>query len=96
MVEDVVWIYFGVWFFYNDGVFSVMVVMWDYVLWVNKDGGVLIFNVFGGKIMMYWCLVELVLEEIGIFFSGFLDKWMVGVLLVGGDFVIDGVEVLMV
>lgn len=65
IVDDVVWSYFGVWFFYDDGVSNVLVVMCDYMLCVNKDGGVLILNIFGGKIIIYCWLVEEVFDLIG-------------------------------
>lgn len=88
-----VWIYFGVWLFYNDGVSLVMVVMWDYVFSFDVVG-VLLLNVFGGKIIIYCWLVESVLVKFVLYFLKVGVVWMVGVVLLGGDFLVDGVGVL--
>ncbi len=91
--NDIVWTYSGVRPLYDDGAKSATAATRDYVLSLDTNGPPLL-NVFGGKITTYRRLAESALEKIASQFEDVPDKWTAGVALPGGDFRVDGVEVL--
>ncbi|WP_300061281.1 glycerol-3-phosphate dehydrogenase [uncultured Roseobacter sp.] len=92
--EDVVWSYSGVRPLYDDGASSATAATRDYTLKVDDAGGAPILNVFGGKITTYRKLAEDAMDKIVPFFPGTSGHWTAGVPLPGGDFAVDGFEVL--
>ncbi|WP_298836997.1 glycerol-3-phosphate dehydrogenase [uncultured Roseobacter sp.] len=92
--EDVVWSYSGVRPLYDDGASSATAATRDYTLKVDDTGGAPILNVFGGKITTYRKLAEDAMEKIVPFFSGTSGHWTAGVALPGGDFAVDGFDML--
>ena len=92
--DDVVWTYSGVRPLYNDGASSATAATRDYVLKVDQSAGAPILNVFGGKITTYRRLAETALEKITPFFPKAGKPWTAGVPLPGGNFPVDGVDVL--
>ncbi|WP_436399073.1 glycerol-3-phosphate dehydrogenase [Roseobacter sp. S98] len=93
-VEDVVWSYSGVRPLYDDGASSATAATRDYTLKVDDTGGAPILNVFGGKITTYRKLAEDAMDKIVPFFSGTSGHWTAGVPLPGGDFAVDGFDML--
>ena len=92
--EDVVWSYSGVRPLYDDGASSATAATRDYTLKVDNAGGAPILNVFGGKITTYRKLAEDAMDKIVPFFPGTSGHWTAGVALPGGDFAVDGFDVL--
>jgi len=93
--DQVVWSYSGVRPLYNDGSNSATAATRDYTLKLDQDSGEApLLNIFGGKITTYRRLAESALEKIKPFFSDVGEPWTAGVPLPGGDFPVDGVEVL--
>ncbi len=92
--DQIVWTYSGVRPLYDDGASSATAATRDYVLKVRSDGGAPMLNIFGGKITTYRKLAEAALEKIALFFPGTPGAWTAGVAMPGGDFPVDGVEVL--
>ncbi|MFB2531637.1 glycerol-3-phosphate dehydrogenase [Paracoccus sp. p3-h83] len=91
--EDVVWTYSGVRPLYDDGASSATAATRDYVLSVDADGPPLL-NVFGGKITTYRRLAESAMAKLAPFFPQAGAAWTAGVALPGGDFPVDGVDML--
>ncbi len=92
--EDVVWSYSGVRPLYDDGASSATAATRDYTLKVDDAGGAPILNVFGGKITTYRKLAEDAMDKIVPFFPGTSGHWTAGVALPGGDFAVDGFDML--
>ncbi|MCV3273136.1 glycerol-3-phosphate dehydrogenase [Roseobacter sinensis] len=92
--DDVVWSYSGVRPLYDDGASSATAATRDYTLKVDDAGGAPILNVFGGKITTYRKLAEDAMDKIVPFFPGTSGHWTAGVPLPGGDFAVDGFEML--
>jgi glycerol-3-phosphate dehydrogenase len=92
--EDVVWSYSGVRPLLDDGQSAASAVTRDYSLELDRTGGAPLLNVFGGKITTYRRLAEAVLDRIAPFLPGLKGAWTKGVPLPGGDFPVDGLEVL--
>ena len=92
--NDVVWTYSGVRPLYDDGATSATAATRDYVLEVDKSRGAPALNVFGGKITTYRRLAESALQEIGKVFPELSEPWTAGVALPGGDFPVDGANML--
>jgi len=92
--EDIVWSYAGVRPLYDDGASSATAATRDYVLTLRADNGAPLLNIFGGKITTYRRLAEAVMEKVAPYFPDLKDKWTAGVALPGGDFPVDGVDVL--
>ncbi len=92
--DDIVWTYSGVRPLYDDGASSATAATRDYVLSVDHvDGKAPLLNVFGGKITTYRRLAESALEKLTAHLP--MDNpWTAGVSLPGGDFPVDGVQVL--
>lgn len=89
ILDDVVYIYFGVCLFYDDGVVDVKVVMCDYVFELDVgDNKLVVFFVFGGKIIIYRKFVEYVFDKLNGFVLFKMGVWIVGVMLLGGDFLV--------
>lgn len=93
-LEDVVWSYSGVRPLYDDGASSATAATRDYTLKVDDAGGAPILNVFGGKITTYRKLAEDAMDKIVPFFPGTSGHWTAGVALPGGDFAVDGFDML--
>ncbi|MDA9207781.1 glycerol-3-phosphate dehydrogenase [Octadecabacter sp.] len=93
-VDDVVWRYSGVRPLYDDGASSATAATRDYTLKVDASGGAPILNIFGGKITTYRRLAQSALGKIGEHFDDVSGDWTAGVALPGGDFAVDGVDVL--
>ena len=91
---DVVWTYSGVRPLYDDGASSATAATRDYTLKVDQNGGAPILNIFGGKITTYRKLAEDSMDKIVPFFPGTSGHWTAGVALPGGDFAVDGFDVL--
>ena len=92
--EDAVSSYAGVRPLYDDGASSATAATRDYTLKVDNAGGAPILNVFGGKITTYRKLAEDAMDKIVPFFPGTSGNWTAGVALPGGDFAVDGFDVL--
>lgn len=92
--DDVVWTYSGVRPLYDDGASSATAATRDYTLKVDATGGAPILNVFGGKITTYRKLAEDAMDKIVPFFPGTSGHWTAGVALPGGDFAVDGFDLL--
>ena len=92
--DDVVWTYSGVRPLYDDGASSATAATRDYTLKVDDAGGAPILNVFGGKITTYRKLAEDAMDKIVPYFPGASAHWTAGVALPGGDFAVDGFDVL--
>ena len=91
---DVGWTYSGVRPLYDDGASSATAATRDYTLKVDQNGGAPILNIFGGKITTYRKLAEDSMDKIVPFFPGTSGHWTAGVALPGGDFAVDGFDVL--
>ena len=91
---DVVWTYSGVRPLYDDGASSATAATRDYTLKVDQSDGAPILNIFGGKITTYRKLAEDSMDKIVPFFPGTSGHWTAGVALPGGDFAVDGFDVL--
>ncbi len=87
---DIVWSYSGVRPLYEDGATSASAATRDYVLSLDRGGGVPVLNVFGGKLTTYRCLAEEALERLRPFLPGMKGGWTAGAPLPGGDFPVDG------
>lgn len=92
--DDVVWSYSGVRPLYDDGASSASAATRDYVLKLDTSRGAPSLNVFGGKITTYRCLAESAMKEIEKVLPVTGEPWTAGVALPGGDFPVDGVDVL--
>lgn len=92
--DDVVWSYSGVRPLYDDGASSATAATRDYTLKVDAAGGAPILNIFGGKITTYRKLAEDAMDKIVPFFPGTSGHWTAGVPLPGGDFPVDGFDML--
>jgi len=90
--DDIVTTFSGVRPLYNDGAGNASAATRDYVLRLDKDDGVPLLNIFGGKITTYRKLAESALDEIAQFFPNLPGKWTAGVPLPGGDFAVDGFD----
>lgn len=91
--DDIVWTYSGVRPLYDDGASSATAATRDYVLSLD-DAGAPMLNVFGGKITTYRRLAEGALAKLARFFPAAGGAWTAGVPLPGGDFPVDGVDIL--
>lgn len=94
--EDVVWTFSGVRPLYDDGATSATAATRDYVLELDHSRGAPALNVYGGKITTYRRLAESALTKIKSVFPNLPGAWTAGVALPGGDFPVDGAEVLCV
>ncbi len=92
--DDVVWTYSGVRPLFDDGASSASAATRDYVLKLDTSRGAPSLNVFGGKITTYRCLAESAMEEIRKILPVAGKPWTAGVALPGGDFAVDGFDVL--
>ncbi len=92
--DDVVWTYSGVRPLYDDGASSATAATRDYTLKVDQADGAPILNIFGGKITTYRKLAEDAMDKVVPFFPGTRGHWTARVPLPGGDFPVDGVEIL--
>jgi glycerol-3-phosphate dehydrogenase len=93
--ESIVWTYSGVRPLYDDGASKAQETTREYVL--KLDGTVesgIILNVFGGKITTYRHLAEKALAKIESVLGARGPAWTIGSSLPGGDFPIDGFEML--
>lgn len=93
--SDIVWDYSGVRPLYDDGASSATAATRDYVVKLDQSRGAPAINIFGGKITTYRRLAESVMEEVGKIIPDLPGKWTAGVPLPGGDFAVDGFEVLL-
>ncbi len=93
--EDVVWTYSGVRPLYNEGASKAHEATRDYVLKVdgNAESGAMV-NVFGGKITTYRRLAESVMDRVEGVLGARKPAWTSGATLPGGDFPVDGFEML--
>jgi len=92
--DDVVHTYSGVRPLYDDGASSATAATRDYTLKIDAAGGAPVLNIFGGKITTYRRLADSALEKIGKHLTVAKGSWTAGVPLPGGDFPVDGVEIL--
>ena len=90
--DDVGYAFSGVRPLYDDGASSATAATRDYTLKVDTLGGAPVLNCFGGKITTYRKLAESALDLIGEHFENLPGKWTAGVPLPGGDFPVDGFE----
>ncbi|WP_281858658.1 glycerol-3-phosphate dehydrogenase [Litoreibacter halocynthiae] len=93
-LKDIIFTYSGVRPLYNDGANSATAATRDYVLKLDQSAGAPILNIFGGKITTYRKLAESALEKIAPLFENTGPRWTAGVALPGGDFPVDGVDLL--
>jgi glycerol-3-phosphate dehydrogenase len=93
--EDVVWTYSGVRPLYNEGTSKAQEATRDYVLKVDgtAESGAMV-NVFGGKITTYRRLAESVMDRVEGVLGARKPAWTSGATLPGGDFPVDGFEML--
>jgi glycerol-3-phosphate dehydrogenase len=93
--EGIVWTYSGVRPLYDDGASKAQETTREYVL--KLDGTMesgMILNIFGGKITTYRHLSERALEKIESVLGVRGPAWTKGATLPGGDFPMDGFEIL--
>jgi glycerol-3-phosphate dehydrogenase len=92
--DELVWSFAGVRSLYDDGANKPEDVTRDYVLALDEvhDKAPLL-TIYGGKITTYRRLAEAAMARIGHFFGG-LPPWTAGAALPGGDFPVDGFDVL--
>lgn len=93
-IEDVVWTYSGVRPLYDDGAASASAATRDYVLSLDTTAGAPALHIFGGKITTYRKLAEGALHKIEEHFPHMTGDWTEKAPLPGGDFPVDGVDVL--
>lgn len=94
--EDLVWSYSGVRPLFDDGVSAAREATRDFVLESGGNfGEAVVLNVFGGKITTYRKLAEEVLDKLIPWLPAMQPPWTEGAALPGGDFPIDGVDVLL-
>ncbi len=89
-VEDIVWTYSGVRSLQDTSDDNATAVTRDYSIKVNREDGVPLINVFGGKITTYRKLAESVMKEVGLFLPKIRGPWTDKAHLPGGDFAVDG------
>ncbi|WP_421708366.1 glycerol-3-phosphate dehydrogenase [Algihabitans sp.] len=96
--EQVVWTYSGVRPLYDDGASKAQEATRDYVLTLERgpDGasGPALLNIFGGKITTYRRLAEAALTKLQEALPVKGQAWTAGTTLPGGDFDVEGFEVL--
>lgn len=94
--EDVVWSYAGVRALYDDGASTAQQATRDYVLTTDGDGRdrPMLLSVFGGKITTYRRLAESALERLRPALDGMAGPWTRGRALPGGNFPVDGFDML--
>lgn len=93
--EDVVWTYSGVRPLYDDGASEAKAATRDYVFDVDESvPAAPVLSVFGGKITTYRRLAEAVLARLSGYFPQARAPWTASAALPGGDFPLDGREVL--
>ena len=90
---DIVWSFSGVRGLFDDKASDAQDVNRDYVIKVDAKPAPLI-NVFGGKLTIYRCLAETVLENCKQWCPGLADAWTANKPLPGGDFPVDGIAAL--
>jgi glycerol-3-phosphate dehydrogenase len=88
--RDVVWSYSGIRPLFDDGATAAQEATRDYVLKLDRDGGIPLLNVFGGKITTYRRLAEEALDMLSPLLGGLKSAWTRGAPLPGGDFPVDG------
>jgi glycerol-3-phosphate dehydrogenase len=89
-----VWSFAGVRSLYDDGANKPEDVTRDYVLALDEvHYEAPLLTIYGGKITTYRRLAEAAMARIGHFFDG-LPPWTAGAALPGGDFPVDGIDVL--
>jgi glycerol-3-phosphate dehydrogenase len=92
--DELVWSFAGVRSLYDDGANKPEDVTRDYVLAFDDDHDEApLLTIYGGKITTHRRLAEMALAKIGIFFDA-LPPWTAGSRLPGGDFPVDGIDVL--
>tara|TARA_X000000368_G_scaffold152251_1_gene119976 strand:- start:313 stop:1875 length:1563 start_codon:yes stop_codon:yes gene_type:complete len=91
-VKDIVWTYSGVRPLQDTSEGNATAVTRDYSIKVNREDGVPLINVFGGKITSYRKLAESVMDEVSLFFPQIRGPWTDKAYLPGGDFPVDGVS----
>jgi glycerol-3-phosphate dehydrogenase len=92
--DELVWSFAGVRSLYDDGANKPEDVTRDYVLAFDDDHDEApLLTIYGGKITTHRWLAEIALAKIGIFFDP-LPPWTAGSTLPGGDFPVDGIDVL--
>ena len=96
--EDVVWTYSGVRPLYDDGASAAAAATRDYVLDLDAPaGGAPVLSIYGGKLTTYRRLAEAVLKKLAPHLpahSAASAGWTATAALPGGDFPVDGREVL--
>lgn len=95
--DDIVWTYAGVRPLYDDQASSASVVTRDYVFDLDgdKNGIAPMLSIFGGKLTSYRELAEHAMKKLEPFFTNLGPAWTHSASLPGGDFPIDGMEILL-
>tara|TARA_B100000959_G_scaffold277433_1_gene333981 strand:- start:74 stop:1612 length:1539 start_codon:yes stop_codon:yes gene_type:complete len=89
-LEDIVWSYSGVRPLYDDGATKAQEATRDYIISSEKQGTLLMINIFGGKITTYRRLAENILELVEKFLGKEKTSWTENSSLPGGEMSFDG------